>query len=133
MSESSIGSPAVAIGESAGWGLRMARADNLAGLNTELRFHLDSDPSVNMGGLAIDDVMVQGCVLSPATPTPTPTATPTDTPTATPTDTPTATPTNTPTVTPTNTPTATATATDTPTPTATPKPTYYAYLPFVLK
>ena len=43
----------------------MARADNLAGLNTELRFHLDSDPSVNMGGLAIDDVMVQGCVAVP--------------------------------------------------------------------
>ena len=125
MSESSIGSPAVAIGESAGWGLRMARADNLAGLNTELRFHLDSDPSVNLGGLAIDDVMVQGCMLIPATPTSTPTTTPTNTPTATPTDTPTATPTNTP--------TPTATPTNTPTPTATPKPTYYAYLPIALK
>ncbi|HQY25803.1 MAG TPA: proprotein convertase P-domain-containing protein [Thermoflexales bacterium] len=62
MSESSIGSPAVAIGESAGWALRTARADNLAGLNTELRFHLDSDNSINLAGLAIDDVMVQGCV-----------------------------------------------------------------------
>lgn len=121
MSESSIGTPAVGIGESAGWGLRTARADNLAGLNTELRFHLDSDPSVNLGGLAIDDVTVQGCVLIPATPTPTATATPTDTPTATAT----ATPTNTPTTTPTNTPTQT--------PTATPKPTYYAYLPITYR
>ena len=56
------GSPAVNIGASAGWGLRARRADNLAGTTAELVFHLDSDNSINMAGLAIDDVMVQGCV-----------------------------------------------------------------------
>jgi uncharacterized repeat protein (TIGR01451 family)/fimbrial isopeptide formation D2 family protein len=53
--------PVVNIGESAGWGLFSRRADSLAGLNTELRFHLDSDNSVNLAGLAIDDVTVTAC------------------------------------------------------------------------
>ena len=49
------------IGEASGWGVFSRRADSLAGLNTELRFHLDSDTSVNFGGLAIDDVTVTAC------------------------------------------------------------------------
>ena len=53
------------INESSGWALRTARADSLAGLNSELRFHLDSDTTVQLGGLAIDDVSVQGCVAIP--------------------------------------------------------------------
>ena len=37
------GNPAVNIGESPGWSTLSRRADSLAGLNTELRFHLDRD------------------------------------------------------------------------------------------
>ena len=59
------GNPAVNIPASAGWGVHTARADSLAGLDTELRFHLDSDNAVVMGGLAIDDVSVQGCTKIP--------------------------------------------------------------------
>ncbi|MBB5208051.1 beta strand repeat-containing protein [Chiayiivirga flava] len=55
------GNPQNNIGGSAGWGLMRARADSLAGLNTELRFHLDSDTTVQFGGLAIDDVSVTAC------------------------------------------------------------------------
>jgi hypothetical protein len=39
-----------------------ARADSLAGLNAELKFHLDTDTSVNFAGVAIDDVTVTACV-----------------------------------------------------------------------
>ncbi len=56
-----VGSPAVNIGGSAGWARKSARADSLAGRNTELRFHLDSDSTVVFQGLAIDDVRVTGC------------------------------------------------------------------------
>ncbi len=56
-----VGNPIVNIGASAGWGQFSRRADSLAGLNTELVFHLDSDSSVNFGGLAIDDVSVTAC------------------------------------------------------------------------
>ena len=55
------GRPPVNIGASSGWSLRSARADSLAGLNTELRFHLDSETSINYGGLAIDDVTITAC------------------------------------------------------------------------
>jgi uncharacterized repeat protein (TIGR01451 family) len=55
------GNPQVNIGASAGWGLQSRRADSLAGLNSELRFHLDSNATVNFGGLAIDDVSVTAC------------------------------------------------------------------------
>jgi len=55
------GNPVVNIGASAGWGVYSRRADSLAGLNSELRFHLDSDTTINFGGLAIDDVTVTAC------------------------------------------------------------------------
>ncbi|HEX4953929.1 MAG TPA: proprotein convertase P-domain-containing protein [Thermoanaerobaculia bacterium] len=55
------GNPQTNIGGSAGWGVFSRRADSLAGLNTELRFHLDSDTSVQFAGLAIDDVAVTAC------------------------------------------------------------------------
>jgi uncharacterized repeat protein (TIGR01451 family) len=61
-----VGNPAVTIAETSGWSLVSARADSLAGLNTELRFHLDSDTTVQLGGLAIDDVSVTACQLSAA-------------------------------------------------------------------
>jgi uncharacterized repeat protein (TIGR01451 family) len=56
-----IGNPTVNVPASAGWAVMTARADSLAGLNTELRFHLDSDTTVNLGGVAIDDVSVTAC------------------------------------------------------------------------
>jgi uncharacterized repeat protein (TIGR01451 family) len=55
------GNPQNNIGGSYGWGVFSRRADELAGLNTELRFHLDSDSSVQFGGLAVDDVSVTAC------------------------------------------------------------------------
>lgn len=55
------GNPATNIAASSGWSLLSRRADGLAGLNTELRFHLDSDTTVNFAGLAIDDVSVTAC------------------------------------------------------------------------
>lgn len=57
----SVGNPAVSIGESAGWRLYERRADSLAGLNTELRFNLTADNTVQLAGLAIDDVSVTAC------------------------------------------------------------------------
>ncbi|MDX1997872.1 MAG: IPTL-CTERM sorting domain-containing protein, partial [Thermoanaerobaculia bacterium] len=55
------GNPQVNIGAGIGWGVHSRRADSLAGLNSEIRFHLDSDSSVQFGGLAIDDVSVTAC------------------------------------------------------------------------
>jgi len=56
-----VGNPTVNVPATAGWGLVTQRADSLAGLNTELHFHLDSDNTVNFAGLAIDDVTVTAC------------------------------------------------------------------------
>jgi subtilisin-like proprotein convertase family protein len=89
---------AVTINESAGWGRWQRDISSYAGQNTELVFHLDGDSSINLAGLAVDDVTVTAC--QPAGPTFTPTATPTNTPVP---------PTATPTATPTSTPTATST------------------------
>src|SRR5690606_33554665 len=61
-----VGNPAVTIAESAGWSLHEERADAYAGQNVELRFHLDSDASVQLAGLAIDDVSVTACRLPEA-------------------------------------------------------------------
>lgn len=55
------GNPQVNIGGAYGWSVLERRVDSLAGLNTELRFHLDSDTSVQFAGLAIDDVSVTAC------------------------------------------------------------------------
>ncbi len=56
-----VGSPTVTIQESAGWSQMRARADSLAGLNTELHFNLTADNTVQLAGLAIDDVTVTAC------------------------------------------------------------------------
>ncbi len=58
-----VGNPGVTVQEAAGWGQFSARIDSLAGLNSELRFHLDSDTTVQMAGLAVDDVSVTACRL----------------------------------------------------------------------
>src|SRR6185295_7384575 len=55
------GNPVVNVPASSGWSVFSRRADSLAGLNTEMRFHLDSDNTINFGGLAVDDVIVTAC------------------------------------------------------------------------
>lgn len=56
-----VGSPATTIQESAGWGLYSADISDYAGKNIEVRFHFDSDTTVQLAGWAIDDVSVVGC------------------------------------------------------------------------
>ncbi|HET9317093.1 MAG TPA: proprotein convertase P-domain-containing protein, partial [Vicinamibacteria bacterium] len=63
---SGVGNPTVNIGESSGWATLTRRADSLAGANTELLFHMDQDNTVQLGGVAIDDVTVTACALPPA-------------------------------------------------------------------
>lgn len=58
---STVGNPGVIVAESAGWGQFEARIDALAGLNSEVQFHLDSDTTVVLAGAAIDDVSVTAC------------------------------------------------------------------------
>lgn len=52
------GNPATNIGASAGWANMHADISDFAGKTIRIRFHLDSSASVNLGGLAIDDVAV---------------------------------------------------------------------------
>lgn len=59
------GNPQQNIGGSYGWGLHSVRADSMAGKIVRLRFHLDSDTTVQFGGLAIDDVSVTAYMLAP--------------------------------------------------------------------
>ncbi len=57
-----VGSPSVTIQESAGWASRTADVSSFLGQNDfQLRFHLDGDSSVSLGGLAVDDVTVTAC------------------------------------------------------------------------
>ena len=58
-----VGNPVVTINESSGWGIFRGDASAFAGLNTELRFHFDSDTTVQFAGVAIDDVSVTACRL----------------------------------------------------------------------
>lgn len=53
-----IGNPVITIQEAAGWGRYRARVDDFFGSRIRLRIHLDTDNSVQRGGLAIDDVSV---------------------------------------------------------------------------
>jgi len=57
-----VGNPIVTIPEAAGWGKQSARIDSLAGQNVELRFNVTSDNSVNLTGVAVDDVSVTACM-----------------------------------------------------------------------
>ncbi len=58
----SVGNPTVTIQESAGWGRRTADVSGFLGQNDfQLRFHVDSDTTVQYGGLAVDDVTVTAC------------------------------------------------------------------------
>ncbi len=57
----SVGNPAVIINQSSGWSEMTRRVDSLAGTNAELLFNLTSDVSVQLTGVAIDDVSVSAC------------------------------------------------------------------------
>ncbi len=57
----SVGNPGVILEQSAGWAMREADISAYAGQVIEVRFHLDSDPTVQLAGLAIDDVSVRIC------------------------------------------------------------------------
>ena len=48
--------------ESSGWSQLSAQADSLAGSAFQLRFHVDSDTTVQLAGLAVDDVSVTACL-----------------------------------------------------------------------
>jgi hypothetical protein len=56
-----IGS-AVMVQESAGWARVERRIDAYAGQMIDLRFHVDSNATVNLAGVAVDDVEVRACV-----------------------------------------------------------------------
>ena len=56
-----VGSPAVQIGASAGWSVYNADISDFAGLNVEVRFHVDSDTTINYARVAIDDFSVTSC------------------------------------------------------------------------
>lgn len=53
--------PSVTIAESSGWSTITRQVDSLAGFSSELLFHLDSDTTVQLAGLAVDDVSVTAC------------------------------------------------------------------------
>lgn len=61
----SVGSPATTVQMSAGWGLMKYDITDFAGKNVEVRFHLESDSTVQFAGLAIDDVRVTACEQQP--------------------------------------------------------------------
>lgn len=60
-----VGNPAVTIAESSGWSVLTADISSFAGLNVEVVFHLDSDTTVQLAGVAIDDVSVTACMAAP--------------------------------------------------------------------
>jgi uncharacterized repeat protein (TIGR01451 family) len=61
-----VGNPPVTLQESRGWGLYTQDISEYLGTNIELNFHLDSDSTVQLAGLAVDDVSVTACL--PGTP-----------------------------------------------------------------
>lgn len=56
-----VGSPATTLNESSGWSRVSRRADAYANRNIQLRWNVSSDSSINLGGLALDDVSVTAC------------------------------------------------------------------------
>ena len=62
----SVATPTVTYPEAAGWGTHSRDISGYLGQTVELLFHVDSDSTVQMGGLAIDDVTVKACAIPPA-------------------------------------------------------------------
>ena len=60
-----IGNPSQSILASAGWGTHWRDISAYAGQSIELRYHLDSDTTVQYPGYAIDDVTVTACAPLP--------------------------------------------------------------------
>jgi uncharacterized repeat protein (TIGR01451 family) len=58
-----LGNPSVTIQQSAGWGLMKADISDFAGRNVEVRFHVETDSSVQFAGVGVDDVSVTSCEL----------------------------------------------------------------------
>ncbi|MCB9857854.1 MAG: thrombospondin type 3 repeat-containing protein [Phycisphaerales bacterium] len=56
-----VGSPTTTIQESAGWGLVRVDISDFADKMVEVRFHLDSDTTVQLAGWSIDDIAVVAC------------------------------------------------------------------------
>ena len=54
----SVGDPLVNLPLAAGWGVHRADVSDYAGKTIRLRFHLDTDRNVQLGGMAVDDVRV---------------------------------------------------------------------------
>ncbi len=60
--------PSTTIAQSAGWGERWADISSYAGQSIEALFNLSSDTTVQLAGLAIDDVSVTACQAAPSNP-----------------------------------------------------------------
>ncbi|HRI63176.1 MAG TPA: DUF4215 domain-containing protein [Polyangium sp.] len=58
----SVGNPSVTLQESAGWGIYNADVSSFAGQQIEVVVHIETDGSGQYAGVAIDDVMVTGCI-----------------------------------------------------------------------
>lgn len=54
------GNPVTNIGASAGWGEYRANISDFVGRTIRVRFHVDTDTTVNFPGAAIDDVQIRG-------------------------------------------------------------------------
>ena len=52
----SVGDPLVNLPLAAGWGVHRADVSDYAGKTIRMRFHLDTDRTVQLGGMAVDDV-----------------------------------------------------------------------------
>ena len=49
------------VNQTESWATKRVRADSLAGAPLRLRFHVDTDDVVQLGGMRIDDVQVRDC------------------------------------------------------------------------
>jgi uncharacterized repeat protein (TIGR01451 family) len=58
-----LGSPIVTVNQSAGWAQMQADISSFAGSTVEVRFHVDTDTTVQFAGVAIDDVSVTACTV----------------------------------------------------------------------
>ncbi len=59
-----VGPTPIVIPESGGWGVHTRDISSYVGQNIELLYHLDSDITVQLSGLAVDDVRITGCLLT---------------------------------------------------------------------
>lgn len=61
-----VGSPNVTLQGSSGWGTHEVDISEFAGKTVQVKFHLDSDSSVNFAGVAVDDVKVIATATPPS-------------------------------------------------------------------